>query len=90
MKTLKYVFGSIALFLLLGLGTTAVAQAGTMCDPGQILTPCRSSATAQAPNPAETDTPPAGALGQIDTPTMGELSLNEIASSVLLSILSFF
>ena len=90
MKTLKYFFGSIALFLLLGLSTAAVAQAGTNCDPGQILTPCGSSATAPAPTPGKTATPAAGAPGQTDTPPMGEVSLTEIASSVLLSIVSLF
>jgi hypothetical protein len=90
MKNLKYFFGSIALFLLLGLSTTAVVQASSNCDPGQILTPCGSSATVHAPTPGETSTPPAGALGQTDTPPVDEVSLTEIASSVLLSMVSLF
>jgi len=40
--------------------------------------------------PGETSTPPAGALGQTGTPPVDEMSLTEIASSVLLSILSLF
>jgi len=78
---------AVALTLLFALSTTAVVQAGSNCDPGQIMTPCSS---AQVLTPGETSTPPAGALGQIDTPPMDEMSLTEIASSVLLSILSLF
>jgi len=47
------------------------------CTPGDINTPPCAMATAATP-------------GQTDTPPMDEMSLTEIASSVLLSILSLF
>ncbi len=78
---------ALALTLLFALSTTAVVQAGT-CEPGQIMTPC--SAANQVLGPGETSTPPAAAPGQTDTPPMGDASLTEIASSVLLSMLSLF
>lgn len=60
---------------------------GSNCDPGQINTPC-SSALVQTSG--ETATPAATAPGQVDTPPSGDLSITEIASSVLLSIVSLF
>ena len=77
---------ALALTLLLSLSTTAVG--GTGCEPGQIMTPCSSAI--QAPNTGDISTPPAAAPGQTDTPPNGDVSLTEIASSVLLSIVSFF
>jgi hypothetical protein len=81
---------ALALTLLFALSTTAVGQAGTNCDPGQIMTPC--SAVLEATNTGETMTPPAGALGEIETPPAprDEAYMTEIASSVLFSILSLF
>jgi len=81
---------ALALTLLFALSTTAVGQAGTNCDPGQIMTPC--SSTLQATDPGQIPTPPSAALGQTDTPpaAVDEAYLTEIASSVLFSILSLF
>jgi hypothetical protein len=89
MKHPKTSVAALALSLLVALSTPVVSQAAT-CSPGQIMTPC-SSAT-QAPVPGETATPAAVALGEIDTSPVasGERSLTEIASSVLLSIVSLF
>jgi len=79
---------ALVLTLLFALSTTAVGQAGTSCDPGQIMTPCSSAN--QTPAPGEISTPAAVAPGQIDTPPMGQVSLTKIASSVLLRIVSLF
>ena len=88
MQNPRTLVAALALTLLFTVSTTAVGQGGPGCDPGQIMTPC--SSTAQAPTSGDINTPPAAALGQIDTPPGGELSLTEIASSVLLSIVSLF
>ena len=89
MKNSRNLFASVTLSLLLGLSTTAVAQVGTNCDPGQILTPSGSGATAQAPTSGEIT---AAVPGQIETPPVAsnEASLTEIAASVLLGIVSLF
>ena len=90
MKNLKKLGTVVALTFVLGLFALAGETATLACGPapGQIDTP--PCATAQAPTPGETSTPPAGALGQIDTSPVGEVSLTEIASYVLLSIVSLF
>jgi hypothetical protein len=87
MKKSRTLFGALGLAVLLGFSTTTDGQSAT-CDPGQINTPCSSAKLVITPG--ETSTPPAGALGQTDTPPMDEVSLTEIASSVLLSMLSLF
>jgi hypothetical protein len=81
---------ALALMLLLAISTTAVGQAGTNCDPGQIMTPCSSAL--QATNPGETSTPPATTTGQIETPPAAsdDASLTEIAASMLFTIMSLF
>jgi hypothetical protein len=84
MKTLKQLGAVVAMTFVLGVSVLGAPP----CTPGDISTP--PCATAQAPTPGEILTPPAGALGQTDTPPMGEVSLTEIASSVLLSMLSLF
>jgi hypothetical protein len=77
------------ILLIAGLASGTSASACEDTAPGQIPTP--PCASAQAPDTGETSTPPeATALGQTDTPPGGELSLTEIASSVLLSIVSLF
>jgi hypothetical protein len=94
MKKSRILFGVLVLVLLVfstssKAATCVPGQIMTPCDcsPGQINTPC-SSARGYAQG--ETSTPPAAALGQIDTPPSGDLSLTEIASSVLLGIVSLF
>lgn len=97
MKKSRILFVTLVLAVLLGFSITTKSQSAS-CDPGQILTPCDcapgqintpcSSASAQAPG--EIPTPPAAAPGQTDTPPMGEVSRTEIASFVLLSIVSLF
>ncbi len=82
MKTLKQLGAVVAMTFVLGVSVLASPP----CTPGDISTPPCAAVRALAP--AETAAPPAGALGQIDTPPMDEVSLTEIASSVLLSILS--
>ncbi len=90
MKNLKKLGAAFVLTCALGLTTFAgeidtpphvAAYPGQVetppCAPGELQTP--PCATAQATVPGQTDTPP-----------MGELSLTEIASSVLLSIVSLF
>jgi len=88
MKTLKQLGAVVALTFVLGLQVLGGEMSTPPCTPGDINTP--PCATAQAPMPGETATPAAGALGQTDTPPVGEMSLTEIASSVLLSMLSLF
>ncbi len=87
MKKSRILFGALALAVLLGFSTTTDGQSAT-CDPGQINTPCSSAKLVLTPG--QTATPPAAALGQTDTPPSADLYLTEIASSVLLSILSLF
>ena len=90
MNNLRKLGTIVALTFVLGLFALAGETATLACGPvpGQIDTP--PCATAQAPNSAETAAPPAGALGQTDTPPSADLYLTEIASSVLLSIVSLF
>lgn len=91
MKHLKKLGAAIVLTCALGLTAFAGETMTPPCappEPGQTSTP--PCATAQAPNTGEIPTPPAVAPGQTDTPPMGELSLTEIASSVLLRIVSLF
>jgi len=88
MKTLKQLGTVVALTLVLSLQVLGGEMSTPPCTPGDINTP--PCATAQAPNSAETAAPPAGALGQTDTPPVGDVSLTEIASYVLLSIVSLF
>jgi len=88
MKTLKQLGAVVALTFVLGLQVLGGEMSTPPCTPGDISTP--PCATAQAPNSAETAAPPAGALGQTDTPPSADLYLTEIASSVLLSIVSLF
>lgn len=79
MKNLKKLGAAIVLTGALGL-TTFAGEIDTpphaSADPGQIETP--PCAIAHSPSPGQTDTPPA------------EVSLTEIASSVLLSMVSLF
>jgi hypothetical protein len=91
MKTAKSLVASVVLTLVIAISSLAgeiPTPPNSPCNPGEIPTP--PCATAQAPAPGETDTPPAAALGQTDTPPVAEVSLTEIASSVLLSMLSLF
>ena len=88
MKTLKQLGAVVALTFVLGPQVLGGEKSTPPCTPGDISTP--PCATAQAPAPGETSTPPAGALGQTDTPPIDEMSLTEIASSVLLSMVSLF
>jgi len=91
MKNLRTLGTIVALTFVLGLFALAGETATLACGPvpGQIDTP--PCATAQAPNSAETAALPVGALGQTDTPpASGDPYLTEIASSVLLSIVSLF
>ena len=88
MKTLKQLGAVVALTFVLGLQVLGGEMSTPPCTPGDISTP--PCATAQAPTPGETSTPPAGALGQTDTLPSADLYLTEIASSVLLSMLSLF
>ena len=83
MKTAKSLGAAVVLTLVIAISGLAASP----CSPGQIETP--PCAMAQAPAPGETSAPPAGALGQIDTPPV-DVSLTEIASSVLLSMVSLF
>ena len=80
MKNLQKLGAAFVLMCALGL-TTFAGEIDTpphaSADPGQIDTP--PSAITQASTPGQTDTPPSG-----------ELSLTEIASSVLLSMVSLF
>jgi hypothetical protein len=96
MKKSRILFGVLVLVLLV-FSTSSKGQAAT-CNPGQILTPCDCSpgqintpcSSARGYAQGETATPLAVAPGQTDTPPSGELSLTEIASSVLLGIVSLF
>ena len=88
METLKKLATAIALMCVLCLSAFAGDTMTSACAPGEISTP--PCATAQAPTPGQTDTPPAAALGQVETPPSGDVSLTEIASFVLLSIVSLF
>jgi len=88
METLKKLATATVLMCVLGLSAFAGDTMTPPCAPGEISTP--PCAMAQAPTPGETSTPPAGALGQLETPSSAEVSLTEIASYVLLSIVSLF
>ncbi|HYR76790.1 MAG TPA: hypothetical protein VEM96_13200 [Pyrinomonadaceae bacterium] len=84
MKTLKQLGAVVAMTFVLGVSVLGAPP----CTPGDISTP--PCAAVRALSPGETSTPAAGALGQTDTPPVGEMSLTEIASSVLLSMVSLF
>jgi hypothetical protein len=92
MKNLRALGTFVVLTSLLCLLAFVVETNASACgplDPGQVETP--PCATAQASSTGETSTPPAAAPGQLETPpASGEVSLTELASSVLLSIVSLF
>ena len=68
---------SLAAAVVLTFVVAISGLAAPPCTPGQIDTPPCAMAPAATP-------------GQTDTPPIGKVSLTEIASSVLLSILSLF
>jgi hypothetical protein len=87
MKNLKHTVATVALCLTLASAALAGEVSTPPCAPGEVSTP--PCAIAQAGNSGETATP-ALAPGQINTPSAGEVSLTEIASFALLSIMSLF
>jgi hypothetical protein len=88
MKHARSLTVALTLTFVLAVSALAGATPTPPCTPGEILTP--PCATVQAPNSGEMSTPAAVAPGQTDTPPSGDLSLTEIASSVLLSMVSLF
>jgi hypothetical protein len=92
MKNARSLTGSVALTFVLAISALAgeiPTPPGSSCTPGQIDTP--PCVLAQSQNSGETGTPTAAlAPGEIDTPPVGAVSLTEIASFALLSIMSLF
>ena len=85
MKNLKRLGTAVVMTCLLG----ASAFADDPCAPGQISTPCAASRMA---TPGDMGTPTLGstAPGQTDTPLSSDISLGEIAASVLWNLLPLF
>jgi len=85
MKNLKRLGTAVVLTCLLGASAFAIEP----CAPGQISTPCAAS---QMATPGDMGTPTLGstALGQTDRPPSSDISLDEIAASVLRNLLSLF
>ena len=88
MRILRKLVAVVTLAFVLSLSAFGGETSTPPCDPGETHgPPCPSLSTS---TPGEISTPPAAAAGQTDTPPSGELSLTEIASSVLFSIMSLF